>query len=74
MKHWRSTERRFIGHPGALLNPNYYAMEMVEGRKTRNDVKCESYAALYSGGIRSLKDHCFGTATRNFQSVKAKRV
>lgn len=54
-KNWRSPARRFIGHPYAAINADYYAMEMVEGRKTRGDVKNEGYAHMYSGGLKPFK-------------------
>lgn len=72
MRNWRSKERRFVAHPGALLSPDHYAMEMVEGRKTRNDVRRESFAYLYSGGLQKFTRYGFKAIIGNAQKDAAK--
>ncbi|UPT53331.1 hypothetical protein [Synechococcus phage Ssp-JY38] len=51
-----ATQRRFVPHPGVLVDPDHYAMMLVEGHKTRAQVKAETFHHVYSSGPRPMRE------------------
>lgn len=44
-----SMARRINPHPGALTDPDFFAMEQIEGRMTRRQLKAMTFYRMYSG-------------------------